>query len=70
MNKLIRDDTAPLLSFIIGLGVAVLMFHKDIYSKSTLKIPIEKLDGHVTKFDDRCYTYRALDTKCKIYSNK
>jgi hypothetical protein len=70
MSKLLRDDTAPLLSFIIGVGISILIFHKDIHFKSVLKIPMEKLDGQVTKFDDRCYIYRAEDTNCKIYSSK
>jgi hypothetical protein len=69
-KTIILDDTAPLLSFIIGMGIAILLFHKDFQFKSVLPIPINELDGRVTKFEDKCYIYHARDTNCKLYTSK
>jgi hypothetical protein len=58
-------QTVPFLSFLIGLGLSVLFFHKPYTSKKYLSIPVSKIEGKVVKHDDKCYTYRSKDVKCE-----
>ena len=66
----VSKETLPLLSFIIGLGVAVMLFHKPFQSKSTLALPIDQIEGKAISFGKKCYKYHAEDARCEILSSK
>uniref|UniRef100_A0A6C0JQD6 Uncharacterized protein n=1 Tax=viral metagenome TaxID=1070528 RepID=A0A6C0JQD6_9ZZZZ len=66
----ISKETLPLLSFIVGLGIAILLFHKPFQSKSTLSLPVHEIEGKVVKIDGKCFEYHAEDTQCEILSSK
>ncbi len=57
-------QTMPFISFLIGIGVTVLLFHKPFTSKKYLGLPIAKIEGKVVKHGDKCYTYKSEDVKC------
>jgi hypothetical protein len=68
--NVINRDTLPLLSFIIGLGFAVLLFHKPFQTKKTLALPVDEIHGKSVRVDGKCYKYVAEDTQCEILSSK
>ena len=69
MNPISRE-TLPLLSFIVGLGVAILLFHKPFQSKRALSLPVHEIEGKVIKIDGKCFQYHAEDSQCEILSSK
>ena len=69
MNVITRE-TLPLLSFIIGLGFAVLMFHRPFHIKKTLALPMKDIHGKTVRVDGKCYKYVAEDSHCEILTSK
>ena len=57
-------------SFIIGLGVSIMIFHKPFVTKPTLPISVEEVEKEVVKIDGRCYKYVAEDAQCEILRSK
>lgn len=70
MKNPINGETLPLLSFIIGFGVAVMLFHKPFKMKPTLAVPLDEVQKQKFKFGDKCYVYSADDTECEILTSK
>jgi hypothetical protein len=66
----ISKETLPLLSFIVGLGVAVLLFHKPFQTKATLSIPVHEIEGKVVEINKKCYQYHAEDAHCEILPSR
>ena len=66
----ISKETLPLLSFIVGLGVAILLFHKPFQSKATLSLPVHEVEGKVVEIGNKCFQYHAEDARCEILSSK
>ena len=65
MNPISRE-TLPLLSFIVGLGVAILLFHKPFQNRATLALPLDKVEGTTVEINKKCYQYHAEDAQCEI----
>ena len=68
MNPISRE-TLPLLSFIVGLGVAILLFHKPFQNRATLALPVDKVEGTTVEINKKCYQYHAEDAQCEILSS-
>jgi hypothetical protein len=66
----ISKDTLPLLSFIIGMGVAIMLFHKPFKTRPTLSLPLESVHNKVVSYDGKCYRYSAEDSHCEILSSR
>lgn len=66
----ISKETLPLLSFIVGLGVAILMFHKPYENRAILSLPVNEIEGRVISSDGKCFKYNAEDARCEILSSK
>jgi hypothetical protein len=65
VSKLLHNDkSTPFLSFLIGLGVVVLFFHKPYDSYQFLNIPVSVVEGKIVRHGDKCYTYVAEDCLC------
>lgn len=64
------ERAAPFFSFIIGLGVSVLLFHRNYDSFRALAIPLSDVESKVVKVDGKCYRYRVEDASCEIPSNQ
>jgi hypothetical protein len=60
---------APFFSFIIGLGLAVLIFHRHYGVMKTLALPVKETMDRVVKVDGKCYRYRVEDAQCEIPSS-
>jgi hypothetical protein len=66
----ISKETLPLLSFIVGLGVAILMFHKPFQTRKTLSLPVKDIEGKTVRFNKKCFQYHAEDAQCEILPSK
>lgn len=55
----------PFFSFIIGLGIAAIVFHREFVTIRTLGIPLNDAVDKVVKADGKCYRYRVEDATCE-----
>lgn len=69
MNVISRE-TLPLLSFIVGLGIAIIVSQKSFQVKPTLPMSVSEIEGQMIEADGKCYTYHAEDAECEILSSK
>lgn len=64
-SKLLHDKKSiAFLSFLIGLGVTVLFFHKPYGSHQFLSIPVASVEGKIVRHGDKCYSYVSQDCLC------
>jgi hypothetical protein len=61
---------APFFSFVIGLGISVLLFHRNYDSLRALALPLSEFEGKISKADGKCYRYRVEDASCEIPSTQ
>jgi hypothetical protein len=66
----VSKETIPLLSFIVGLGVSILLFHKPFQSRAVLALPVHEIEGQTIKNNKKCYQYHAEDAQCEILPSK
>jgi hypothetical protein len=64
------ERASPFFSFIIGLGLAVILFHRQYDTIRTLGIPLKDTTEKVVKADGKCYRYRVEDANCENTSMK
>ena len=65
VSKLLHDEkSSAFLSFLIGMGVVVLFFHKPYDSYQFLNIPVASVEGKIVRHGEKCYTYMAEDCLC------
>lgn len=60
---------ASFFSFVIGLGISVLLFHRTYDSYRVLGLPLTDVKEKTTKIDGKCYKYRVEDATCEIPSS-
>ena len=63
------DRAGPFFSFIIGLGISVLLFHRNYATYRTLGVPLQDVEDKTVKVDGKCYKYRVEDATCEIPSS-
>lgn len=66
----ISKDTLPLLSFIIGMGIAIMLFHKPFKTRPILSVPLQEIHGKIVSQNGKCYKYTAEDSECEILSSR
>lgn len=59
---------APFFSFVIGLGISILLFHRDYAVLTIPALPLQEIVDKVVKTDAKCYRYRVEDASCEIPS--
>lgn len=64
------ERASPFFSFIIGLGVAAILFHRNYSTIRTLGVPLKAATEKVVKVDGKCYRYRVEDANCENTSNE
>lgn len=65
ITKLIRNErSVPIFSFLIGMGIIVLLFHKPYMKFQSLPIPVSKVEQQPIKVGGKCYAYKSEDVKC------
>lgn len=59
------DRASPFFSFIVGLGISALLFHRNITSMRALAMPVRDIMDTVVKSDGKCWRYRVEDATCE-----
>ena len=59
---------SPFFSIVIGLGISVLLFHRNYDTRRVLGVPLEDVNTKTVKVDGKCYKYRVEDATCEIPS--
>ena len=62
------ERAGPFFSFVIGLGISALLFHRNYATYRTLGIPLQDVADKTVKVDGKCYKYRVEDASCEIPS--
>ena len=58
----------PFFSFLIGIGFAIMLFHRPVLSEKVLALDISQIENNVVRSDGKCYKYRVEDATCEIVS--
>lgn len=56
---------SPFFSFVIGLGIAVILFHRKYESVLTLAVPLKDATERIVRADGKCFRYRVEDASCE-----
>lgn len=56
-----KPEANVLFSFVIGLGLAVLLFHRRRNEHDVLAVDVSELANSVSKIDGKCYRFRIAD---------
>lgn len=59
------NRASPFFSFVVGMGLSVLLFHRNFASMRTLAMPIHAITDKVVKSDGKCWRYRVEDATCE-----
>ena len=66
ISKVLHNETSVnFFSFIVGMGLVVMLFHKPIPSKQTLSLPVSTVENKMIKQGNKCYKYIAEDSVCQ-----
>ena len=69
--KLLHNSTSScFLSFLIGLGLTVLMLRRPTGFQKSLSLSVEDIEAKVVSHDGKCYKFRAEDAKCEKMDTK
>lgn len=59
---------SPFFSFIMGLGIAAILFHRSYGQMRSLAIPVKDAVDKVVRTDGKCWRYRVEDATCESSS--
>jgi hypothetical protein len=59
------ERARPFFSFIIGLGLAALLFHREFRTEYTLAMSLEDVKTKTNRVNGKCYRYRVEDATCE-----
>jgi hypothetical protein len=62
------ERASPFFSFVIGLGISALLFHRNYDTRRVLGVPLQDVNTKTVKVDGKCYKYRVEDATCEIPS--
>ena len=65
-----NEKAVPFLSFLIGMGVTIMLFHRPIPVRQALSVPPSEIEGRVGRNGDKCIKYVAEDAECELPSFK
>jgi len=60
-----NPDSKYFFSFIIGLGVAILLFHSLQTIWNVPAVPLQEMTERVTRMDGKCYRFKIEDASCQ-----
>jgi hypothetical protein len=77
MNAIVTGDrvskaiqrASTFFSFLIGLGVSVLLFHRNFLTWKVPALPLAEMVEKTVKIDGKCYKYRVEDASCETSSS-
>lgn len=56
-----KPEANMFFSFVIGVGLSVLMFHRARKEFVTSAVDVDQLANTITKIDGKCYRFRITD---------
>jgi hypothetical protein len=56
-----RSESRILLSFVVGVGISVLLFHRARKEYVVSAIDIAQLSQAINRIDNKCYRFRITD---------
>lgn len=56
-------------SFLIGLGISVIIYHRNYLSIKIPALPLNEIIDRVARVDGKCYKYRVEDASCETSSS-
>jgi hypothetical protein len=59
------ERAKPFFSFVVGLGLAALLFHRDYVTQYTLALPLDDVRSKTNRVNGKCYRYRVEDAVCE-----
>ena len=62
------ERAAPFFSFVIGLGLSAILFHRNYTVMKEVAMPLQEATSRVVKADGKCYRYRVEDATCENVS--
>ena len=69
--KILHNERSMVfISFLIGMGLVIMMFHKPLLKRKTLALPIFDIVKRTVAIDEKCYQYSAEDATCDLPSFK
>jgi hypothetical protein len=60
-----NPDARYFFSFLIGMGVAILLFHRPQKVWNVPAVPIHEMTERVVRMDGKCYRFRMEDATCQ-----
>lgn len=60
----------PFFSFLLGLGLTIMLFHKPFQTRNTLALPLNEVQNQIVKIGEKCFKYVAEDVQCEIPPSK
>jgi len=63
---LMRSESVAFFSFLIGVGFAIMMFHRPVVTERLLALSPSELEGKTVKANGNCYLYRVEDASCEF----
>jgi hypothetical protein len=60
-----NPDSRYFLSFLIGMGIAILLFHRPQKTVHVPAMPPTEMTQHVVRMDGKCYRFRMEDASCQ-----
>jgi hypothetical protein len=71
IDKILNNPkTEGFFSFVIGLGIIVMLFHRPVLTEKSLALEPGQFENREIKADGKCYKYRVEDSACEILSSK
>jgi hypothetical protein len=65
-NVLHNPKSEFFFSFLVGIGLSVMLFHRPVKWQKMLAMKPSEVEGRVVKSNGRCVTYRVEDTSCEV----
>jgi hypothetical protein len=53
-------------SFLIGIGLAIMLFHRPIKSQKVLALEPAEFENKIVKANSKCFQYRVEDCACEL----
>jgi hypothetical protein len=59
-----RRESQIFISFVLGVGIAILMFHRPHYEVDISALSPAEIKDKVFNIDGKCYKFRVMDASC------
>ena len=71
IDKILKNPrTEGFFSFLIGVGLIVMLFHRPVQIEKLLALEPHQFENREIKADGKCYKYRVEDSACEILTSK